>query len=56
VEFNLNVFADVVYRGGFAEVLCKPKILPLKSQVLEQLSKRENAEDIAESNAMSFHK
>ena len=28
-------------RGGLAEVLCKPKIMPLKSAVLEQLQKIE---------------
>jgi hypothetical protein len=28
-------------RGGLAEILCKPKILPLKSAVLEQLQKIE---------------
>jgi len=27
-------------RGGLAEVLCKPKILPIKSNVLIQLSKQ----------------
>ena len=27
-------------RGGLAEVLCKPKILPIKSKVLLQLSKQ----------------
>lgn len=34
-------------RGGLAEILCKPKILPLKSAVLEQLQKIEQAADIA---------
>jgi BBSome-interacting protein 1 len=28
-------------RGALAEVLCKPKIMPLKSAVLEQLQKIE---------------
>lgn len=27
-------------RGGLAEILCKPKILPIKSSVLIQLSKQ----------------
>ena len=39
------------YRGGLAEILCKPKILPLKSAVLEQLQKIEReAEAKEESN------
>ena len=33
-------------RGGLAEVLCKPKIMPLKSAVLEQLQKVEASTDI----------
>ena len=35
--------AGLVYseRGGLSEVLCKPKIMPLKSAVLEQLQKLE---------------
>eukprot|EP01041_Mallomonas_annulata_P012903 gene12903-27218_t len=32
-------------RGGLSEVLCKPKIMPLKSAVLEQLQKIEAAAD-----------
>jgi len=36
-----------IRRGGLAEILCKPKILPLKSAVLEQLQKIEQAADIA---------
>jgi BBSome-interacting protein 1 len=28
-------------RGGLSEILCKPKIMPLKSTVLEQLQKLE---------------
>jgi hypothetical protein len=32
-------------RGGLAEVLCKPKILPLRSAVLEQLRKIERANE-----------
>jgi len=32
-------------RGGLVEVLCKPKILPLKSAVLEQLQRIERADD-----------
>eukprot|EP01040_Poterioochromonas_malhamensis_P005087 gene5088-5452_t len=32
-------------KGGFAEILCKPKILPLKSAVLEQLQRLEVAEE-----------
>lgn len=35
-------------RGGLVEVLCKPKILPLKSAVLEQLQKIERAGDDGE--------
>lgn len=37
----------MLFRGGFAEILCKPKILPLKSAVLEQLQQLEeqNAAD-----------
>eukprot|EP01031_Cornospumella_fuschlensis_P044338 gene44338-54220_t len=29
-------------KGGLGEILCKPKILPLKSAVLEQLQKLES--------------
>ena len=36
-----------MFRGGLAEILCKPKILPLKSAVLEQLQRIEQAADIA---------
>jgi len=32
-------------RGGLAEILCKPKILPLKSAVLEQLQRIEREAD-----------
>jgi len=42
-KWNITIFLFVC-RGGFAEVLCKPKIMPLKSAVLEQLQKIENAE------------
>jgi hypothetical protein len=35
-------------RGGLAEILCKPKILPIKSAVLERLQKIE--QQAAESN------
>jgi hypothetical protein len=39
-------------RGGLAEVLCKPKILPIKSAVLEQLQKIDRvADDRDESKA-----
>lgn len=31
-------------RGGLAEILCKPKILPLKSAVLEKLEQMEEAQ------------
>jgi hypothetical protein len=34
-------------RGELTEMLCKPKILPLKSQVLEQLKKIEETTDAA---------
>ena len=30
-------------RGGLTETLCKPKIMPLKSAVLEQLERLEQA-------------
>ena len=33
-------------RGGLAEIICKPKILPLKSAVLEQLQKIERAAEV----------
>lgn len=32
-------------KGGLAEILCKPKILPLKSAVLELLQKVERVGD-----------
>ena len=32
-------------RGGLTEILCKPKIMPLKSAVLEQLQKLERPQD-----------
>lgn len=35
-------------RGGLAEILCKPKILPLKSAVLEQLQKIEREIEVKE--------
>jgi len=34
-------------RGGLVEVLCKPKILPLRSSVLEKLKKIEQEQDEA---------
>ena len=36
------------HRGGLAEILCKPKILPLKSAVLEQLQKVERELEVKE--------
>ncbi|KAJ1437661.1 cilia BBSome complex subunit 10 [Ochromonadaceae sp. CCMP2298] len=33
-------------KGGLAEILCKPKILPLKSAVLEQLQRIEQAAEV----------
>lgn len=42
---ELNRIRAFVDRGGLAEILCKPKILPLKSAVLEQLQKIEQAAD-----------
>jgi len=33
----------IAERGQLSEVLCKPKILPLRSAVLEQLKKLEEA-------------
>ena len=41
-------FENKTYRGGLAEVLCKPKILPLKSAVLEQLQKIEKEIEVRE--------
>lgn len=35
----------LIIRGGLAEILCKPKILPLKSSVLEQLQKMDQANE-----------
>jgi hypothetical protein len=35
------------FRGGLAEIICKPKILPIKSTVLEQLQKIERAAEVA---------
>ena len=32
-------------RGALSEILCKPKIMPLKSAVLEQLQKIEGARE-----------
>lgn len=43
ISFNWNI-----NRGGLAEVLCKPKILPLKSAVLEQLQKIEKEIEVRE--------
>eukprot|EP01033_Poteriospumella_lacustris_P004783 gene4782-3431_t len=44
-------------KGGFAEILCKPKILPLKSAVLEQLQKLEqSAEDAPADSNFGMHK
>lgn len=40
-----NGICFICNRGGFAEILCKPKILPLKSAVLEQLQRLEVAEE-----------
>jgi hypothetical protein len=39
-----------IHRGGLSEILCKPKILPLKSAVLEQLQKIERAVENADEN------
>jgi hypothetical protein len=38
------------FRGGLAEILCKPKILPIKSAVLEQLQKIEQAAETNDSD------
>ena len=38
----------IAIRGGLAEVLCKPKILPLKSAVLVQLQKIEKEIEVRE--------
>eukprot|EP00981_Chlorochromonas_danica_P001234 scaffold268_cov210-Ochromonas_danica.AAC.29 len=44
-------------KGGFAEVLCKPKILPLKSAVLEQLQRLDNVATSEDDNdARMVHK
>jgi len=43
-----------LFRGGLAEVLCKPKIMPLKSAVLEQLQKIEaSAADVEDKDEKS---
>ena len=39
------IAALLIIRGGLAEILCKPKILPLKSSVLEQLQKMDQANE-----------
>ena len=39
------LFSVLIFRGGLAEILCKPKILPLKSTVLEQLQKIDRAKN-----------
>ena len=39
---------DWFFRGGLAEILCKPKILPLKSAVLEQLQRIEREIEVRE--------
>lgn len=38
-------------RGGLVEVLCKPKILPLRSSVLEKLKKIEQEQEEANEEA-----
>jgi len=38
----------IAERGNLTEVLCKPKILPLKSAVLEQLKVLEEANETRE--------
>ena len=43
----------LIIRGGLAEILCKPKILPLKSSVLEQLQKMDQANEV--NNTASHH-
>ena len=35
-------------RGALSEILCKPKIIPLKSAVLEKLQKLEGENDTEE--------
>lgn len=40
-------------RGGLVEVLCKPKILPLRSTVLEKLKKIEQEQDEANEESKS---
>ena len=35
----------IAERGHLSEVLCKPKILPLKSLVLQQLNKIESSQE-----------
>ena len=42
---HMNIFFSHFCRGGLAEILCKPKILPLKSTVLEQLQKVDQAKN-----------
>ena len=46
--YSSNSFRLRMYRGGLAEILCKPKILPLKSAVLEQLQKIEREVEVKE--------
>lgn len=43
-------------KGGFAEILCKPKILPLKSSVLEQLQKFENTQEELNGGSNEYRK
>jgi hypothetical protein len=46
-----KVGITIAERGRLSEVLCKPKILPLKSAVLEQLKKLEEATEQANSTS-----
>jgi Cilia BBSome complex subunit 10 len=51
LNFNYSftiLFFVLNIRGGLAEVLCKPKILPLKSAVLVQLQKIEKEIEVRE--------
>lgn len=38
-------------RGGLVEILCKPKIMPMKSSVMEKLKKFEQNNDAEESKS-----
>jgi hypothetical protein len=53
IQEKISLLSEVIPKTGIviaereklSEMLCKPKILPLRSQVLEQLKKVEQAQD-----------